>query len=85
MKRRPWNIQWLYLVPAWACHDASVEALLDAAGGSGVVVQRSIAALAGALLPGEENHPNPYLERVNQVRTVKYKEHQKEHPDGVTL
>lgn len=69
-------------VPAWACHDASIEALLDATGGSGVVVQRSIAALAGALLPGEENHPNAILERVNQVRTVKHKEYQKEHPDG---
>ena len=69
-------------VPAWACHDASVEALLDATGGSGVVVQRSIAALAGALLPGDENHPNAILERVNQVRTTKHKEHQKEHPEG---
>jgi len=69
-------------VPAWACHDSSVEALLDATGGSGVVVQRSIAALAGLLLPGEENHPNQILERVNQVRTVKHNEHQKEHPEG---
>lgn len=69
-------------LPGWACNDACVEALLDATGGSGVVVQRSMAALAGALLPGEENHPNNTLERVNQVRTVKYKEHQREHPEG---
>lgn len=72
-------------VPAWACHDASVEALLDATGGSGVVVQRSIAALAGALLPGEENHPNAILERVNQVRTAKHKEHQKENPESTSF
>ena len=69
-------------VPAWACNDASIEALLDSTGGSGVIVQRSIAALAGALIPGEENHPNAILERVNQVRTAKHKEHQKEHPEG---
>jgi hypothetical protein len=68
-------------VPAWACHDASIEALLDATGGSGVLFQRSIAALAGALLPGEQNNPNVIIERVNHVRTAKHKEHLKENPE----
>jgi hypothetical protein len=68
-------------VPAWACHDASIEALLDATDGSGVLFQRSIAALAGALLPGEENHPNVIIERVNHVRTTKHKEHLKDNPE----
>ena len=68
-------------VPAWACHDAAIDALLDATGGSGVLFQRSIAALAGALLPGEENTPNVIIERVNHVRTAKHKEHMKENPE----
>lgn len=67
-------------LPAWACHDASIEALLDATGGAGVVFHRGIAALAGALLPSSET--NKVLERLNRVRDAKWKEKQRQQATG---
>ena len=60
-------------VPAWQCHDAAVEALMDGMGGSGVVFQRSICALVGALRPGPQDKPNPLLAAINDVRTERMK------------
>ena len=66
-------------VPAAYCNDPAIEALLDATGGTGVVFQRSVAALAGALLPSrEEAKPNLFLEQIGQVLKAKHKEFQKE-------
>jgi hypothetical protein len=65
-------------VPAFACHDAAAEALYEATGSSGVFFQRSLCALAGALLPGPEGKPNPLLDRLNTVRTAMLKEFQVE-------
>eukprot|EP00521_Asterionellopsis_glacialis_P007569 CAMPEP_0195283612 /NCGR_PEP_ID=MMETSP0707-20130614/2092_1 /TAXON_ID=33640 /ORGANISM="Asterionellopsis glacialis, Strain CCMP134" /LENGTH=787 /DNA_ID=CAMNT_0040342801 /DNA_START=53 /DNA_END=2416 /DNA_ORIENTATION=- len=67
-------------VPAYACHDAGFEALLDATSGTGVIFQRSIAACTACLLPGQD--PNPILERINQIKTKKHKEHIKENPES---
>lgn len=72
-------------VPAWACHDASIEALFDATNGSGVVFQRSMCALAGALLPGQDGNPNVLLDHLNKVRAAAYKEYQRiqvQNPDA---
>jgi hypothetical protein len=63
-------------LPAYACQDAAVEALFEATGSSGVFFQRSLCALAGALLPGVEGKPNAVLERLNQVRAAMLKEFQ---------
>jgi hypothetical protein len=65
-------------IPAYASHDAAVEALYDATGSSGVFFQRSVCALSGALLPGPEGKPNKLLERLNEVRTAMHKEFQRE-------
>jgi len=46
-------------VPAPYCNDQSIEALLDATGNTGVIFQRSVCALAGSLLPGTPEKPNP--------------------------
>jgi hypothetical protein len=53
-------------LPAWQCFDASVEALMDGMGGSGVFFQRSICALVGALRPGPNNL---VLKAIDDVRT----------------
>jgi hypothetical protein len=55
-------------LPAYHCHDAAVEALRDGMGGSGVVFQRSICALVGALRPGPKEKPNLVLQVINDVR-----------------
>jgi hypothetical protein len=65
-------------VPAVYCNDKSVEALLDAAGGTGVVFQRSVCALAGSLLPGVEGQPNPVIAHLNKVLQAMHKEFVKE-------
>lgn len=72
-------------LPAWACNDASVEALLDATNNAGVAFQRSIAACAGALLPGPEESPNAILKRLNDVRSKKHKECLKEDPEATSF
>jgi hypothetical protein len=65
-------------VPAIYCYDNSIESLLDAMGGTGVVFQRSMCALAGALLPGpDESKPNLLLGHLGQVLEAMHKEHQK--------
>mmetsp|Transcript_17911 Transcript_17911/g.25261 ORF Transcript_17911/g.25261 Transcript_17911/m.25261 type:complete len:792 (-) Transcript_17911:110-2485(-) len=69
-------------VPAYACTDAGFEALLDATSGTGVIFQRSMAACTACLLPGKE--PNPILDRINQIRTKKHKEHIQENPESTT-
>ena len=63
-------------VPAVYCNDSSIEALLDATGGSGVVFQRSICALAGALLPGPESNPNLVIAHLNRVLEDMHKKFQ---------
>lgn len=65
-------------VPSVYCNDSSIEALLDATGGTGVMLQRSTCALAGAVLPGEEGKPNLIIEHMNNVLQAMHKEFQKE-------
>lgn len=62
-------------LPAWACFDAAVEAVMDA--GASVLVQRNVAALAGALLPSLDGTESPLLERLNIVLAALQKQHQK--------
>jgi hypothetical protein len=72
-------------LPAWAFHDAAVEALLDAVPGS-VLVQRNVAALAGALLPSLDGTTSLLLERLNAVHGALQRQHQKrlvQHPDAM--
>jgi hypothetical protein len=68
-------------VPAVYCYDVSIESLLEATGGTGVVFQRSICALTGALLPSPEaqNKPNLLLAHLDKVLGAMHKEHQKNH------
>ena len=60
-------------VPAPYCNDQSIEALLDATGNTGVVFQRSVCALAGALIPGTEEKPNmiPHLLHTTTQKRMK--------------
>lgn len=60
-------------VPAWQCHDAAIESLMDGMGGSGVLFQRSLCAIVGALRPGPQDKPNLLLEAINQVRSERMK------------
>ena len=72
-------------VPSPYCNDRSMEALLDSMGGSGVVYQRSVCALAGALIPGQENSPNfliSHLDKVLQARQKKYTQESVKNPDA---
>ena len=65
-------------LPAWAFHDAAVEALLEATDHSGVFVNRSLCALAGSLLPPiDGGSPSALLQRVLTVRQASRKEFQK--------
>jgi hypothetical protein len=61
-------------LPAWACHDAALEAWMDSIPGA-VFYQRSIAALCGALQPG--NSENPLLQRISTVVKAMQAAHQK--------
>lgn len=73
-------------LPAWACHDAAVEAMMEAMGSSGVLMQRNVAALAGALLPSIDGRVTALLERMNTVRGALQREHQKrqvQEPDAI--
>jgi hypothetical protein len=73
-------------VPAPYCNDQSMEALLDAMGGSGVVYQRSVCALLGALLPGDEKNPNHLISHLNKVLQARHKQYTQEsvkNPDAV--
>lgn len=64
-------------VPATYCNDVSIESLLDATGGTGVVFQRSICALTGALIPSaDQNKPNVLLAAMGKVLQEKHKAHQ---------
>lgn len=66
-------------VPAPYCNDQSIEALLDATGNIGVVFQRSVCALAGALVPsGNRDKPNLILVHLNQILQERQKEFQLE-------
>lgn len=66
-------------VPAPYCTDSSIEALLDATGGTGVMLQRSTCALAGALLrTSAEEKPNSLLVHINKVLETLHKDFQKE-------
>lgn len=63
-------------LPGYVYHDASVEAVLEATTNSGVVFQRSVCALAGALIYNEDK-PSALLERLQKVRTALGKEYQR--------
>jgi hypothetical protein len=66
-------------VPAPYCNDQSVEALLDATGNTGVVFQRSVCALAGALIPTlNQEKPNLLLVTIQKSLQERHKEFQKE-------
>lgn len=65
-------------VPAPYCNDQSIEALLDATGGTGVVLQRSVCALAGALVPStDQNKPNLLLAHIAKAIEERRKEFQR--------
>ncbi|GKY97499.1 hypothetical protein MPSEU_000708100 [Mayamaea pseudoterrestris] len=64
-------------IPAWASHDASIEALYDATSNTGVFFQRSVCALAGALQLAADGKPNSLLERLQVVREALGKEWKK--------
>lgn len=77
-------------IPTWAFHDSAVEALLEATDNSAVIVPRSVAALAGSLLPPPPNggNPSPLLARILTVRknTSSKQEFQKvlaQNPDAI--
>lgn len=61
--------------PAWACHDAAAEALLDATAGTGVILQRSMCALSGALRPGADGKHNQLAVEIDKVRVKAKKEY----------
>jgi len=65
-------------VPGPYCNDQSVEALLDATNGTGVIFQRSVCAVAGALIPGTEEKPNMLMEHLNSMLQTRQKEYQLE-------
>ena len=65
-------------VPAPYCNDQSVEALLDATGNTGVIFQRSVCALAGALLPGTQDKPNLIIQHLHATIQKREKEFQLE-------
>jgi hypothetical protein len=68
-------------IPAWACHDACLEAWMDSVPGA-VFFQRSIGALCGAMQPGTtDNAPNLLLERISVVSKALQAAHQKQN-DG---
>lgn len=72
-------------VPSPYCNDQSVEALLDATGNTGVIFQRSVCAMAGALLPGSKEKPNlimNHLHTINQERRKAFQMEQIKNPDA---
>mmetsp|Transcript_13692 Transcript_13692/g.32084 ORF Transcript_13692/g.32084 Transcript_13692/m.32084 type:complete len:788 (-) Transcript_13692:877-3240(-) len=72
-------------VPAPYCNDQSIEALLDATGNTGVVFQRSVCALAGALIPGTEEKPNmisSHLQKTIQKRMKDFDLERIKNPDA---
>ncbi|VEU39966.1 unnamed protein product [Pseudo-nitzschia multistriata] len=72
-------------VPAPYCNDQSVEAILDATNGTGMIFQRSVCALAGALLPGTEQKPNMVMQEIDtilQERKKAYQLEQIKNPDA---
>lgn len=69
-------------LPSWACHDAAMESWMDIVSG-GIFVQRSVAALTGALLP-YQTKVNPVLERLGVVTQELAKAHQSKN-DGTSF
>jgi hypothetical protein len=72
-------------VPAPYCNDQSIEALLDATGNTGVIFQRSVCALAGALLPGTQEKPNLIMQHIQttmQKRQKAFSLEQIKNPDA---
>jgi hypothetical protein len=68
-------------LPAWACHDACLDALMDSVPGS-IFFQRSIGALCGAMQPGlSDDAPNLLLQRISAVSKALQEEHQRKN-DG---
>lgn len=64
-------------LPAWAMHDASLEALSDATDNRGVFFPRSLCAAASTLMVGADGQPNAVLERIQKVREAMAKEFQR--------
>jgi hypothetical protein len=73
-------------VPAPYCNDQSVEALLEATENTGVIFQRSVCALAGALTPSvSKDKPNMihvHLQELLQERQQEFVEAQIKNPDA---
>ena len=65
-------------VPAPYCNDQSIEALLDATGNTGVIFQRSVCALAGALIPGTDEKPNLVIHHLHTTTQERQKAFQLE-------
>jgi hypothetical protein len=65
-------------VPAVNCNDNSIEALLEAMGGTGVIFQRSICALQGALMENYNQLPKQllFVDHLQQTLAKIHKEHQ---------
>jgi len=72
-------------VPAPYCNDQSIDALLDATGNTGMMFQRSVCALAGALIPGTKEKPNMiihHLRTTTQKRQKEFNLEQIKNPDA---
>ncbi len=70
-----------FALPAWACNDNTIDSLMDACQGTNAVLyQRSVAALAGGLLPRLVIHEKKQkLKNVSlyELIMIKLKEHEK--------
>lgn len=73
-------------VPGWHTMDASVESHLEAilgSGSEGMVYHRTVAALAGALLPrGDAKNPNKLMATIYQTNAAKTKALQEKEKKG---
>lgn len=67
-------------LPAWGCNHESIETLMDACDGNAVLYNRSVAALAGGLVPSLVNDKGKMALKISNVCGAifeKFKEHQK--------
>jgi len=79
----PLNYPVALALPAWACHDAAMEAWMDSVPGA-VYYQRSVAALCGALQPTMQEPQNALLTRITKVTKALLTEHQRRN-DGTNF
>lgn len=64
-------------LPSFAFADCSIDALTDALGGGSIIVQRNVAALAGALLREATGTADKLINRLHVVLKALHKDHQK--------